>query len=611
MGKQSQSIREVTDFALDLMEKREKRYIVLALISQIALGFADLLGVFVLGILSSSILSKYLGFSSSQSGTLASIQRIFHLQNLHLMQLASLAVSIFVLKSIFSLYFSWKLYIFLARRANSISDSLLENFLETPFVWVRKMDDQRLPFAFMEGINALAIGVLANLILLFSDVAMMVILFAGLLKMNFLATLISAALFGSLTYLLIRFLAPMIKRIGGRAAELSIQGRNAILDIKEMFQEFPSREKASYFESKARMIRKLSSENYAREQWLTGLPKAILETAAILGIFLILLLAGMTGTTQSNVAMVTVFLGATARMLPAILRVQANWLTINRNVGYVHEAMPVLQRIRSSAGTDLRFESGLHGEARGLSKTGGVTFQSVSFAYPDSEESTISDLSFTVASGEKIAIVGDSGAGKTTLANLILGLLTPSTGNVIFDTDVSNLNNTTMSGTGYLPQSPYIFAGNVLENVCLTDNEDEIDFDRFDFAIREAQIEKFVKNLLDGPHTVLGAEGIALSGGEKQRIALARVLYLRPSIIVLDEPTSSLDSETDEFVSQTLTSPELRSTVFVIAHKYSTVRNVNKILYLENGKLVSYGDWEHVIANVPRFAHQAKLQGMT
>lgn len=611
MGEQSQSIKDVTDFALDLMEKREKQYIVLALISQIALGFADLLGVFILGILSSSILSKYLGFSSSQSGTLASIQRIFHLQNLHLLQLASLAVSIFILKSLFSLYFSWKLYVFLARRADSISESLLENFLETPFVWVRKMDDQRLPFAFMEGINALVIGVLANLILLSSDVAMMFILFAGLLKMNFLATLISATLFGSLTYLLVRFLAPVIKRIGGRAAELSIQGRSAILDIKEMFQEFPSRDKASFFESKALGIRKLSSGNYAREQWLIGLPKAILETAAIVGIFFILLLAGLTGTAQSNVAMVTVFLAATARMLPAILRVQANWLTINRNVGYVHEAMPILQRVRDSAGTDKRFASISMGEATGFSKTGCITFENVGFAYPDSSDSTISGLSFSVESGEKIAIVGDSGAGKTTLANLILGLLAPSSGNVIIETKVEESSNTNMSGTGYLPQSPYIFAGDVLENVCLTDNEDAIDFDRFEFAIREAKIDSFVRNLADGPRTVLGSAGIALSGGEKQRIALARVLYLRPAIIVLDEPTSSLDSETDEFVSQTLTSPELRSTVFVIAHKYSTVRNVNKILYLEGGKLVSFGDWEHVMSNVPRFAHQAKLQGMS
>ncbi len=610
MAKQSQSIREVTDFALDLMQRREKRYIILALISQIALGFADLLGVFVLGILSSSILSKYLGFSSSQSGTLASIQRIFHLQNLHLLQLAMLAVSIFVLKSIFSLYFSWKLYIFLARRANSISDSLLENFLETPFVWVRKMDDQRLPFAFMEGINALAIGVLANLILLFSDVAMMVILFAGLLKMNFLATLISAALFGSLTYLLIRFLAPMIKRIGGKAAELSINGRNSILDIKEMFQEFPSREKAHYFELKAQKIRRLSSANYAREQWLTGLPKAILETAAILGIFLILLLAGLTGTRQSNVAMVTVFLGATARMLPAILRVQANWLTINRNVGYVHEAMPVLQRIRSSAGLDLRFKSDSSNKGSGLPKTGGLTFENVSFSYPDAGGPTVSEVSFSVEPGEKIAIVGDSGAGKTTLANLILGLFTPSSGNVVFETSLETSKDSNMHGTGYLPQTPYIFFGNVLENVCLTDDDHEIDFDRFDFAIREAQIENFVRNLSDGPRTVLGAEGVSLSGGEKQRIALARVLYLRPSIIVLDEPTSSLDSETDEFVSKTLTSKELTSTVFVIAHKYSTVRNVNRILYLENGKIVAFGDWEHMMSHVPRFAHQAKLQGM-
>lgn len=611
MSEQSKSIRRVTDFALDLMGKKERRYIFLALLSQIALGFADLLGVFVLGILSSSILTKYLGVSASGNGTLASIQRLFHLENLQIMQMALLTVSIFVLKSAFSLFFSWKLYVMLAKRSNTISDALLNDFLETPFIWVRKMDDQTLPFAFMEGINALTIGVLANLILIASDAAMMVILFAGLLKMNFIATLISVVLFGSLTYLLIKLLAPRIRHIGSRSAELSIQGRNAILDIKEMFQEFPSRKEALYFETKARSIRSRSSDNYAREQWLTGLPKSVLETAGILGIFIILVLAGLTGTTQSNVGLVTVFLGATARIVPAILRIQANWLTVNRNVGYVNEALPVLERIRSTARSDSRFSNSKESGDSPTYRTGGLEFHNVSFKYPDASEPTITNLSFVITPGEKIAIVGDSGAGKTTIANLILGLLSPTSGVIKYEYGEGNRSESNLSETGYLPQRPYIFSGSILENICLTNNEDEIDKERFERAINEAQIANFIHALPDGALTVTGSSGISLSGGEKQRLALARVLYLSPSVIVLDEPTSSLDSETDEFVSHTLTSPDLKSTVFVVAHRYSTVKSVNRILYLENGELVSFGTWDQLIQTVPRFAIQAKLQGLS
>ena len=191
-----------------------------------------------------------------------------------------------------------------------------------------------------------------------------------------------------------------------------------------------------------------------------------------------------------------------------------------------------------------------------------------------------------------------------------MGLLDPSLGEVVFETKSGMLGKTHFSETGYLPQTPYIFSGNFLENVCLTDKEAEIDFDRFERSIHEAQIENFIHNLPEGARTVMGSNGITLSGGERQRVALARVLYLRPSIIVLDEPTSSLDSETDEFVSKTLTGEQIDSTVFVIAHKYSTIRNVDKILYLENGKMVSFGDWGHTIKNIPRFALQAKLQGM-
>jgi len=285
MNEQSYSLRQIISFALGLLRTRERNYLFLALILQIILGFADLFGVLVLGIVSSEIMTKYMGFANSDNGILASVQRIFHFQNLHLLQMASIAVAIFVGKALFSLAFSWKLYIFLSKRANSISRSLLDNFLSTPFVKVRKMDSQRLPFAFMEGINALVIGILGNLILFISDFAMILILFIGLMKMNLMVTFVITVLFGGLGYVLTKFLTPRIRLFGQLSAEFSNQGRSAILDIKELFQEFPNREKSRYFESKAQGIRERSSATYAREQWLGGLPKNILETATIAGIF--------------------------------------------------------------------------------------------------------------------------------------------------------------------------------------------------------------------------------------------------------------------------------------------------------------------------------------
>jgi ATP-binding cassette subfamily C protein len=288
---------------------------------------------------------------------------------------------------------------------------------------------------------------------------------------------------------------------------------------------------------------------------------------------------------------------------------QANWLSINRNVGYVDEAMPILQQIRSTARTESRFQRTESPNGAETTRTGGLSFNEVEFAYPDAKFNTIKNVSFTVGSGEKIAIVGDSGAGKTTLANLILGLLVPTSGKVEYECIPKAIFDVGQSETGYLPQKPYIFSGSILENVCLTSDESIIDFERFQQSIQQAQILNFVESLEFREATIAGPSGISLSGGERQRIALARVLYLNPSVIVLDEPTSSLDSETDDFVSKTLTSPELKSTVFVVAHKYSTVRSVNRILYLEDGRVIAFGTWDDIMRKVPRFALQAKLQG--
>jgi len=214
MHEQSQSLRQVITFTLNLLGWKEKYYLLLALLLQIVLGFFDLLGVLVIGIVSSEVASNYLGLADTQSGILASLQRVLHLQHLHLLQMVSIAVAIFLFKAFFSLAFSWKLYIFLSKRANSISRSLLDDFLNTPFIWVRKMDNQRLPFAFMEGINALIIGVLGNLILFLADFAMLAILFIGLVSMNLVVTLVVSALFGGLGFALTKFLTPRIKIVG-------------------------------------------------------------------------------------------------------------------------------------------------------------------------------------------------------------------------------------------------------------------------------------------------------------------------------------------------------------------------------------------------------------
>jgi ATP-binding cassette subfamily C protein len=470
MREQIKSIHRVARLALDSSGKSDKYKLLASLLSQILLGLADLFGVLVLGVLSSRILNEYLGTSRSKVGALAEIEKTFHLENLKAIEMAALVVVIFLFKSIASLILSWKLYALLTRCANSASNSFLDDFLETPFVLVRKMDNQKLPFAFMEGINAFSIGVLGNLVLLCADFAMIIVLLIGLAQLDLIATVFVAALFGVLTYLLMLLLTPKIRRIGSLGTSLSIQGRNSILDIKELFQEFPDRNKSRYFELKARKIRMASSKNYSREQWFSGLPKNLMETAGILGIFLVLLFASILGPTESNVGLVTAFLAATSRIIPALLRIQANWLSINRNVGYVDEALPVLMKIAGNANTESRFRTMRAENPDFASRTGGLSLTEVTFRYPDSDRDTLQNISISVSPGEKIAIIGDSGSGKTTLSNLILGLLDPTSGFMDFAKESGSALKHSLSSTGYLPQRPYIFSGSILENICLTND---------------------------------------------------------------------------------------------------------------------------------------------
>jgi ABC-type bacteriocin/lantibiotic exporter with double-glycine peptidase domain len=211
-----------------------------------------------------------------------------------------------------------------------------------------------------------------------------------------------------------------------------------------------------------------------------------------------------------------------------------------------------------------------------------------------------------VLKGEKIAIVGDSGAGKTTLANLILGLYHPTSGEFKRSYD---RGDQVERGYGYLPQVPHIVSGSLLENIVLTNDRDEVDFEKFYGALKDARISEFVETLPEKIETILGPLGVSLSGGQKQRIALARVLYSNQDVIVLDEPTSSLDAETDDIVSEMLLTELHDKTVIIVAHRYSTIRKVNRILYLHAGEVVCFDTWDVVRSTVPKFALQANLQG--
>jgi ABC-type multidrug transport system fused ATPase/permease subunit len=232
----------------------------------------------------------------------------------------------------------------------------------------------------------------------------------------------------------------------------------------------------------------------------------------------------------------------------------------------------------------------------------------LSFRYSGTERDVLDDIELRVPAGSTVALVGSSGAGKSTLADVLMGLHRPTAGRVAVDgvnirTDIVAWQRS----IGMVPQDVYILDATLRANVAFGEAPDAVNERRLAAALTRAQLDNLVNDLPNGVDTIVGERGGRLSGGQRQRIGIARALYLEPSVLVLDEATSALDSETERQITDTIESLHGQMTVVVIAHRLSTVRKCDILLYLEQGRIAAAGTFESVAAESPAFARLVKL----
>jgi ABC-type multidrug transport system fused ATPase/permease subunit len=228
-----------------------------------------------------------------------------------------------------------------------------------------------------------------------------------------------------------------------------------------------------------------------------------------------------------------------------------------------------------------------------------------------SRTDNLRELSFEIPEGSQAAFIGVSGAGKSTIADLILGLLEPTSGNIEIDKTAPEIYRTIKSGSiAYVSQDVALVDGSIKENVAFALPESEVDTEKISTALKRAHIYDFVKGLPQGVETVVGERGTRLSGGQRQRIGIARALYSNPKILVLDEATSALDAETESAITGMLKELHGQVTIISIAHRLSTVMHSDLVLFLRDGELAGSGKFEDLVKQNPDLAHQAELLGI-
>jgi len=237
-----------------------------------------------------------------------------------------------------------------------------------------------------------------------------------------------------------------------------------------------------------------------------------------------------------------------------------------------------------------------------------IELKDAGFKY--SNQHILKNINLKIKKNQTIAFVGESGSGKTTLINVISGLMPLNSGTIIIDgVESQNINMTTFQKRiGYITQEPVIFNDTIFNNISFWDEPTKENYERFKTAIQQASIKEFIDELPKKEHTKLGNNGVNLSGGQKQRISIARELYKNVDILVLDEATSSLDSETEEAIQQGLEALQGEYTILIVAHRLSTIKNADRILLLNNGEIAGEGSFGDLIINSPKFQKMVELQ---
>lgn len=373
-----------------------------------------------------------------------------------------------------------------------------------------------------------------------------------------------------------------IKKLGQRERSQIQRMNKWIVEALGGIKEAKILQREKYFLSRYSEDTDGLGNTQTRYSIISYISKPVVETLCIVGLLLVVSLKIYRGVNASYfIPIVSVFAVAAFRLLPSINR-------ITNSLSMIMFRKPSVDALYN----DLTDMKSLFMEVESVKSKKELNFEEkiclrdVSFRYMGSEKDVLRNVNLEIPKNKSIAFIGPSGEGKTTLADLFLGLLEPQAGQILVDgTDIKECKAEWYGKLGYIPQSIFLLDDTVKNNIAFGIPEDEIDYDKLQYAMDEAQISKYVNSLPEGLETMVGERGVRLSGGQRQRIGIARALYKNPDILVLDEATSALDNDTEEAVMQAIDNLGGKKTLIIIAHRLSTIKNCD-IVYKVSNKTV-------------------------
>ena len=596
--------------AYELISAQDRCRLGWLLTFQVLLGVLDIVGVALFGLVGALAVS---GVRFNQpEGSVETILNILNLGNFSFQSqvalLGIIAAMLLIAKTIISVILTRRTMTFLGNCGAEVSTNLLGKLLNSNLTEIKRDSIQTITYKLTGGVEAITIGIIGSTVGLIVDgslLVMMVFLLATVQPVTALATFGFFVLVSASTYL---FLNKRSVVLGKNATAISIDTNLEVSETLNSYREITVRDSRSMFLRKFQDFRFEASKTSAEMQFLPNVSKYIMETSVVVGALLVAGVQFLLTDANKSISSLAIFMIASSRIAPAVLRVQQNAISLKSSVGQSTLTFDLINQLR-------QFET--IKERKSLSPINIGTFSSsvdvenLSFTYPENSVSTLKNISLRINPGSFVAIVGPSGSGKSTLVDCLLGLHKLDSGKVL----ISNLPpleafQVWPNEVSYVPQEVQLFSGSIRKNVAVGLPRDKIDDKSVFAALELANLSELLTGGKSDLDNEIGAGKALLSGGQRQRLGIARALYSKPSLLILDEATSALDGNTEANISMQLNRIKREITIIMIAHRLSTIRSADLVVYLDKGKILASGSFDEVRKLIPSFDEAAQAMGL-
>ena len=563
-----------------IFSKRDKYKIALLLCIMVAGSFLELLGVAVFQPFVNIIMMPD---SIQENPYLARIYQMFGCSTTEsfLTVVALGIIVIYVVKNVYLWVEQNLIMKFTYGMQQKLSTRLLTTYLSEPYTFHLNKNIAELQRSMQED-TGLFTQVLMHTLQLVAEVVVCIVLGVYLFTVSNSITVVIVGLLILCVVLFTKITKRFTEQLGkeaqvykGKLYQWVNQSLGGVKEVKVLNRE-------EFFVSSYKKYYGLYIKGVRINRLLSITPKYMVEAVCMTGLLIaiIIKLNFGHGELENFIPQLATFAVAAFRLLPSVGR-------INEHVNNILYAVPSVDLIYGDLkGIEDYQESKGEEEGKEWSFEHGITAKHITYAYPNTDTNVLEDANCVIPKGKTVAFIGSSGAGKTTMADIILGLLAPQRGKILVD-DIDVFKNLTMwhHQIGYIPQVIYLSDDTIRNNIAFGIHEDQIDEEAVKTALKKAQLAEFVDTLPDGLDTIVGDRGVRLSGGQRQRIGIARALYHDPEILVLDEATSALDNETETAVMEAIESLQGSKTMIIIAHRLTTIQNADIIYEVGDGKV--------------------------